>query len=228
MYKVAVLISVYEASHYLDSKLTSIANQTIFDQCTFIFVNCQDRHKESIKLDEFCKINRNCKHLISKEYITIYEAWNMGITNSESDYLSNYNMDDQWHPEYLEKCSKAADDQNAAIVSTEVLITDTPNQLYPFWHHINKIPSGLYPNFVVGPSPMWRRDLHDKYGLFENFYVISDALMWDRFYKGGEKFVILNEELVLYFISPESLERRRDGNGEKLLNIDLRKKYGDQ
>jgi hypothetical protein len=227
MYKVAVLISVYEAGEFLDSKFKSITEQTIFDQCAFIFVNCQNKHKEGAKLDDFCKDYKNCMHLMSKEYITIYEAWNIGINNSHSEYLSNYNMDDQWHPKYLDKCSKALEAQNAGIISTEILITDTPNQLYPFWHHINKVPSGLYPEFVVGPSPMWRRSLHAKYGLFENFYVISDALMWDKFYKGNEKFYLLEEELVLYYINSESLERRRNVDGEKLLNIDLKKKYGE-
>lgn len=227
MYKVAVLISVYEARDYIDSKLASVLNQTLFEQCTFIFVNCQNRHKEAEKLSIFCSNHKNCLHILSDEYITIYEAWNIAIENSSSQYLTNYNMDDQWHPEYLAKCSKALDETNAAIVSTEILITDTPNQLHPFWHHVDKIPSGLYPDYVVGPSPMWRRDLHIKYGQFENFYVISDALMWDKFYKGKEKFILLNEELVLYLRNPQSLERRRhDENGDRLINIDLKKKYG--
>jgi glycosyltransferase involved in cell wall biosynthesis len=227
MYKVAVLISVYEAEEYIDSKLTSVLNQTMFDTCTFLFVSCQSKRDVVSKINDFCAAYKNCKHIESREYITIYEAWNIGIENSDSQYLANYNMDDQWHPEYLSKCSKILDETNAAIAITEILVTDTPNQLYPFWHHVDKIPSGLYPDFVVGPSPMWRRDLHEKYGLFENYYVISDALMWDKFHKGNEKFILVKEELVLYLRNPLSLERRHhDESGERLINVDLKKKYG--
>jgi len=220
--KVTVLVALYKAGEFLQSKLKSLERQTIFNQAKIIFLNCQNHDNESELCTKFADTHQNVQHILFDEHISLYESWNVGITQSDSLYLVNYNADDQWHPQFLERCVDFLD-KNAqyAIISTGVLITDIPNQLYPNWNHFGKMPAFAYPLSSAGPCPMWRRKLHEKYGLFENYRVIGDARFWERLHAGQEQFGLINDDLVLYYTSKDSLERRRDEAGISYIDLDL-------
>ena len=71
---------------------------------------------------------------------------------------------------------------------------------------------------------MWRRSLHDKFGLFENKYTVSDALAWHQWHKNGVKFLNIDEILAIYYQGGPShnLETRIDQEtGRPLRDIDL-------
>jgi len=60
----------------------------------------------------------------------------------------------------------------------------------------------------MGPQPMWRRSLHEKYGYFdENIIQPGDWDLWLRFAE-GETFLHIDEFLGLYLYSPDSREHR--------------------
>lgn len=222
---ITVLVALYKAAPYLKTKLDNLQQQTYFDQSHIVLLNCQNLSNEDSIYREFAK-HKNVTTIQYSNHIKLYASWNDGIKATESDYIINSNVDDVWAPEYLETCSRyLTEDSNTAIVSTQVKITDLPNQIWPSnTNIIGEMPMG-YPGSTMGPCPMWRRSLHDKYGYFEDYSVISDALFWEKLHAGDEKFSVINKSLVLYFASPNSLERRLDTNGESLLNIDLKQKY---
>lgn len=222
--KATVLIALYKSGEFIESKIESIMRQTMFNDTSFVFLNCQDLDNESKFIHPLMKKHKNIKHILFTKHINLYESWNAGINITKSNYVVNYNADDQWHPKYLEKCSRFLDENpQYAIVSSQVLVTDLPNQVYPNWNKIwTKMVEGTYPNTTAGPCPMWRRSLHHKYGFFGNYRVIGDARFWEALYAGRENFGYLKEELVLYYMSPTSLERRRDPESKQLLrDLDL-------
>jgi len=225
--RITILIALYKAGEFIKSKLESLKNQTIIDNSTIVFLNCQNRDNETVLCEEFASTRPNVINIVFDKYISLYDSWNIGITKTNSEYIVNYNADDQWHPSYLEKCCDYLDlNQDIAIVSTGVLITNIPNQIWPNWIYHDKIPSHPYPLSTAGPCPVWRRKLHEKYGLFGSYHVIGDARMWEKFHSGGEKFGVINEDLALYYCSQESLERRRDNiTGQLLRDIDLETKF---
>jgi hypothetical protein len=192
-----------------------------------IFVNCQNHDDESAKIESFINQNPRHKQILINDYIRLYEAWNLAIKSSESEYICTYNADDQWRPDYLTKMVSYLDDhRNIAICSSGVLITDVPNQLYPSWNHIiGEIPKLTYPRTTAGPSPMWRRSLHDTYGYFGNYRVIGDARFWEALHAGGENFGLLEDDLVLYYASIDSLERRCDGQGNAWRKLDIEESH---
>jgi glycosyltransferase involved in cell wall biosynthesis len=223
--RVAILIAVYKASGYVESKIASLLDQTALDQAQVVLLNCQDLENESHLFRTF-KTSDNVLEIVYTNYKKLYGTWNDGIKASNSDFIVNYNMDDQWHPDFLKKCISFLDaNPDFATVSTRVLITDTPNQVWSRkqWHPTDELPFLPYPLSSAGPSPMWRRSLHEKYGLFQDHYVISDALMWEKWLEGGEKFGLIDEPLTLYYRNPNSLERRHEG-GMRLIDIDLKEK----
>lgn len=221
--KYTILITLYKSGQFIESKLLSLENQTTLDQAEIIFLNCQDHDKESIKINEFITKHPNSRQIIFAAHKHLYETWNIGILETTGQYITNYNADDQWHPKYLETCGSYLDtNQQTAIVTTGILITDLPNQVHPKWSHHDKMPTLEYPKSSAGPSPMWRRNLHDKHGLFGNYRVIGDARFWEKLHEAKETFGLIHEDLVLYYTSPESLERRRDNQGNSYIDLDLK------
>ena len=222
---VTVLIALYKSGEFIESKINSLKMQTIFKESQIIFLNCQNHDNESAYYQDFAKDNDNVIDINFPERISLYKSWNIGIQSTKSKYITNYNADDQWHPEYLEKCCKYLDqNQDVSIVSTGVLVTDIPNQLWPNWKYFGKMPFHAYPLSSAGPCPVWRRCLHDRYGYFGDYDVIGDARMWEKYDSGNEKFGLIDENLALYYTSPNSLERRRDPEtGQLLRDLDLEK-----
>lgn len=225
MYKVTVLISLFKAAAYIESKIKSLQAQTIFQQSQIVLLNCQDLENESTLYAKFMREHENVMEIRYNHYIGLYRSWNDGINNTDSVFICNANCDDQWHPEYLERCVEFLEtNSDYAVVSSRILITDIPNQLWPNWQSHDELPFHPYPLSTAGPCPVWRRSLHDKYGYFDDYFVIGDARLWEKWFAGGEKFGLIDDRLVLYYLSRESLERRRDTiTGLTLRELDLKK-----
>ena len=76
---------------------------------------------------------------------------------------------------------------------------------------------------MKGPFVMWRRALHDKYGLFNpKLWVIGDSEFWSRV--RSEKFIKVSDFLVIYVVR-NGMEKQTAPDGElyrvkdaKLLN----------
>jgi len=226
-YKLTALVGIYKASKFIESKIASLLSQTIFKDIQIILLNCQNLENESDYYQEFLQHN-NVKEIKYDQHVKLYKTWNDGInTFCKSEYLTNANVDDQWHPQFAEKCCNYLDiNYDVSVVSTNILVTEIPNQLWPNWQYTSIFPKYTYPGSTAGPCPVWRTILHNKYGLFDDYTVISDALAWEKWLQAGEKFDRIDEDLVLYYRNPESLERRHDETtGKSLLEIDLHNKY---
>lgn len=223
--KVVVLVALYKSGEFIKSKIQSLRNQTIIDNSLIVFLNCQNHDNENVYCEAFANERSNVINILFDEQISLYLSWNVGIQRTKSQYITNYNADDQWHPSYLERCCDYLDkNPDISIVSTGVLMTHTPNQLWPNWSAHDAMPAYTYPLSTAGPCPVWRRELHNKYGYFGDYHVIGDARMWEKFHAGGEKFGLINENLALYYLSKDSLERRHDQTtGQLLRDIDLAK-----
>jgi glycosyltransferase involved in cell wall biosynthesis len=210
---VTVLVALYKAGGYLRRKLLNLEQQTRFNDCWIVLLNCQDLEHESAKYKWFLDKYDNVIEIKYETHRRLYPTWNDGIKATQSKYICNSNVDDMWRPEYVETCVDFLEtNPEVAVASTYVLVTDKPNQLYPNWIWRDRIPSYPYPVGTAGPCPMWRRSLHDKYGYFGNYRVIGDAKIWEKWYAGGEKFAIIPQNLVLYFRHEHSLECRYEGD----------------
>ena len=219
---VTVLVALYKAGKFLETKLKDLASQTIFNECTVVLLNCQNLDKESSIYRPFMDKYPNVIEIVYKSHIKLYPTWNHGIRNTRSDYICNANVDDLWHPKYLEACVKFLNQNpDFAVVSSNILVADKPNQVWPNWIWVSRMPNRAYPLSTAGPCPVWRRKLHNKYGYFGDYACIGDAKIWEKWYAGGEKFGLIDKDLVLYYLSPQSLERRRNSAGRLLRDIDL-------
>ena len=226
MKKITVLVGLYEAGRFLEAKIENLRRQSMFDDMSIVLLNCQNLDKESDIYADFLHENDNVSEIRYHEHVGLYTTWNHGIEASNTDYITNANVDDMWSPDYLEIMTKALDaDRSYAAAYSYVLQSGIPNQFdYEKWEYKGSLSRQPFPGGTMGPCPVWRRSLHDKYGLFEDFQIISDGMMWQKWRRGGEKFLQVKEELVLYFNNPKSLERRYCPHSNlPLKKVELRK-----
>jgi hypothetical protein len=219
---VTVLIAAYKARAYVESKIQSILMQTAFTDASFILLNCQNLENESEAFRPLTDKHPNVIEINYTNYVKLYSTWNDGIRLTKTPFICNFNMDDQWHPQYLEKCIDfLRENPDYATVSSQILVTSTSNQVWPTWTWDAQMPSLPYPESSAGPCPMWRRSLHDRYGYFDDYYVVGDAKLWEKWLAGGERFGLIKEDLVLYYRNPDSLERRHNDDAVRLRDLDL-------
>lgn len=220
---VTILVALWKAGGFLEKKLINLKQQTFFSQCNIVLLNCQNHDNEAGIYVDFLK-HDNVTEIRYDEYTYLYPTWNDGIKSTESEFIMNSNADDMLHPEYVETCSHwLKTHPDFACVSTGVLLTYHPNQVYPNWEHQGNLPLDFYPNSTAGPCPLWRRSLHDKYGYFDpRCSTIGDTVMWEKWYAGGERFGLIKRDMVLYYAHSDSLERRVE-NGISLRDSDLKR-----
>lgn len=220
--KITVLVALYKAGEHIAGKLRDLQNQTFFHEAEIVLLNCQNLHNERAEYAEFAK-QLNVTVIEYDKHVNLYDTWNDGIMATSSDYIVNANVDDRWHPEYLEKLSKYLDDDcGAGVVSSYTHVTDRANCTWP-WEPISDL-CIKYPGGTAGPCPMWRRSLH-MYGMFGSYAVIGDARMWEIWASCGVRFAVIPEYLALYYLSPTSLERRIGEDGKPIIDAEKAAPY---
>jgi glycosyltransferase involved in cell wall biosynthesis len=223
-YRVTILVSYYNAARFIVHKLDNLARQSIFEDCEIILINGGSQQNEDKYVRRFVRDHPNCMHIIFEERVTLYRAWNEGIRESTAPLICNSNADDVLSPKAVEKLAALLNkDKSAGVVFPNVYATRLPNMK---WGTVGGSYITTSPHDVIGPFAMWRRSLHDKYGMFdERLWVIGDAQWWNLLRKNKVKFRKCDDHLVIYLVG-NGLERARDEQGRilrvedaKLLNL---------
>lgn len=213
-------MALYGSGKFIKSKLDDLRMQTVFDDCNIVLLNCQNLHNEKEVYSSFVVEYQNITVIEYNDYKRLYTTWNDGILNSRSKYLSNSNVDDRLHPDYYERLTNTLDkNPDYDVCASNVYVTGHINQNWPNWSWHGDL-TIAYPGGTVGPCPVWRRSLHSKYGLFEDYRVVSDALMWHKWQSNGVKFLKVHDHLALYH-QGANLETRYDPEtGKRLMDLD--------
>ena len=137
--------------------------------------------------------------ITTEDVPTIYSAWNAAIRTSTGEYITNANSDDRLARWGIEKLAHQLDVRpEIGVVYADVdKVTDLSGGFDHAWRsgyfkwwegedQFETLKSGL---FFLGPMPMWRKSLHDKYGYFdEQFHSAGDYEFWLRL-SATEKFM---------------------------------------
>ncbi len=179
---------------------------------------------------EYKSSNKNIKYL-KTERETIYQAWNRGIKAAGGKYVTNANTDDRHRKDALEILANELDkDENIGLVYSDQYVTKTENQSFESREIIGQFD---WPEFdrtqlihcaCVGPQPMWRRSLHDRFGYFnETLKVAGDYEWWLRISE-YVKLKHIAQKLGLYLLSEGSVEHEMSDSMIKE-TIEIRKHF---
>ena len=213
-YLVSAIVSAYNSESFIRGCLEDLENQTIADRLEIIVVNSSSEQNEDKIIKEFQGKYSNIKYIKTDERETVYAAWNRGIKAATGKYITNANTDDRHRKDALEVMANILEKQpEMALVYADVIITETENETFENctpvgyfnwmdWKREDLLNKGCF----MGPQPMWRRDVHDEYGYFDDSFVTSgDYEFWLRISQTNT-FLHLPIRLGLYLRSSGSIE----------------------
>jgi hypothetical protein len=211
---VDVIVSLYNFQKHTEVLAKSLESCMTNSKVTFHFVLVSATPGERSWLENLVGKSHHRIH-VSDERIGIYAAWNMAISECTGDFITNLNADDIRLPHSI--CHQANNLQNTSADGSYgnfVLSLNIADSLHnkDKKHLVSELPSfGLetlvdYSQNFMHCAPMWRRDLHDRFGFFdESLKSSGDTEFWLRAMESGAQFSPYKPTTVVYFHNPEGL-----------------------
>ena len=209
---VSAIVSVYNAERFLRGCLDDLRAQTIADDVEIIVVDAASPQNEAAIVREYDGV----VYLRAPQREPLYASWNRGIRAARGTYVTTANADDRHRRDALERLVDALErDRGAALAYADAAVTmrenatfdDTRPPVFHRWPDFDR--RRLFRAAFIGPQPLWRRELHERYGWFdESFATAGDYEWWLRLAAAGERFVHIAEPLTLYLASASSIEHR--------------------
>jgi GT2 family glycosyltransferase len=208
--KISIITSLYKAEKYIDNFLKNIIQQTIFDECELILINANSPEKEEEIILPYLKKYSNIRYIRLEKDPGIYGCWNIGINESTGEYICNSNVDDmrliqnleilRKHLHYSENIDLVYGDSS---VIEEIPILNKSYTLNLSDHSIDEFSKSNLIKCLPGPLPLWKKEIHKKYGLFsEKYQSAGDWEMWLRAAKNGSKFKKVDTLSGYYYNNP--------------------------
>ena len=197
MTKVTAIVSAYYAADFLEARLENLRGVDTI-------VVCQDKSNEASIAANF-----DVTVITTPDIPTVYAAWNMAIKAAKGDYIISANSDDEIYAGGVKVLQDALDEyQDYALAYFDVDRVEDGEKIGVFeWAEggFDDLMHGCF----IGPMPMWRKSLHDKYGYFdEGLTVAGDYDFWLRIAKGGEKFYHVRSIWGAHAERKDALEHR--------------------
>ena len=237
MYKVTILTSVYKASKHLTGFLDNLLEQTIFDQCELLMLNgnSPEADLEDSIIQPYVDQYDNIRYEKLTQDPGIYACWNLMIKSSESDYITNANVDDRIMPDCLEKHVALLDSKPEVDVAYCFNVRSHLPNTQP-WMLTGKeevFPTAPFNKDLMLQAnlphnhPVWRRSLHYTYGYFEEEKYVSgsDWDFWLRCTVGGSQMELIPEKLGVYYQNPEGMSTKKENMSRNLDEVRRIREY---
>ncbi len=227
-----LITSLHRAERFLPGFLTNMQALTGYDRLTdHIFLAADLSATEAELLAPLPLDRPNSLLLRLREDPGLYACWNLAIGLARRPYLSNANVDDLRDPDHLVTLIADLEARPWAPVAASALVPfhapPPPGTLPargPAWYAERPGPFGLFDlAFLTGDQPeglapcniphcmpVWRRDLHARYGLFDEARhgTYADWAFWLGVLQDGAKGWLNSRPLGYYFVNPTSHNRR--------------------
>ena len=187
-YLVTAIVSVYNAERFIQGCLEDLEAQTLADQLQVIVIDSGSEQNERAVVEEFQRRYDNIEYVRTAERETIYAAWNQAIQRAQGKFLTNANADDRHRSDALQRMAETLEaNPDIAVVYADSKVTKQENAAFDEarveacfrWPEFE--PRGLFSVCYIGPQPMWRRSLHERYGGFDAaLKVAGDYDFWLR------------------------------------------------
>jgi GT2 family glycosyltransferase len=209
---VSVIIPTYNRAYLVSQAIESVLAQT-YTSYEIIVINDGSPDNTKEVLDKYAdKITA-----LHQENQGVAAARNAGLKVAVGRYIAFLDDDDLWLPNKLEKqIAYLESNPNIGLVYSDMFCFDENGVLPHTWSQANPTPPVqecwilFVRNFIPMPSVVVRRECLNQIGLFDNTVIpCEDYDMWLRLI---EKFPVhfLNEPLVRYRRSPDSLQKNEE------------------
>jgi len=209
-YKCSIFCSFFKGEQFIHKYLENILEQTCFDTTEFILLNCNSPENEYKYIQPFIEKYSNIKYYQLDSDPGLYSAWNIAVKKCSSSIIGNWNIDDRKNKEGLEILINQFDkDPTLDVVygltyisrkANEKYIDNSYTEIYPYLPHSFE---NLLRNNSPHCMPLWKKELHDRFGYFDESYkTASDGDFWLRCCVGGSNIKMVNHPVGLYYENP--------------------------
>ena len=215
--RISIITSVYKGDEFIEGFLADITRQTAFEQCELIMINANSPGNEEPTIKKYLEQYPNIVYIKLEQDPGLYAVWNMAIEMSRGEYITNANLDDRLAPQCYEAHMAALDaNPDIMLVYSNRCYTRVANETFEqnSGGRYNPAPEFSRANMMYclpSNAPMWRKEMHAKYGYFDTSYTYSgDWEMWLRAVEGGAKFKKIDEYYSLYYVNPKGLSTDKE------------------
>jgi len=210
---ISAIVSTYNAERFMRGCLEDLEAQTIADKLEIVIVDSASEQNERAIVREFQQRYDNIVYVRTPMRETTHAAFSRCAKLARGKYLTLACTDDRHKPDALERMAAVLDSRpDIGLVYANSHITLGENQTFAN-HTAEKQyrwsdwdPYQLLHGCFMGPQPMWRKSLHEKYGYFDaDLESAGDWEFWLRLAE-GETFLHIDEFLGLYLYSETSSE----------------------
>lgn len=196
MKKVSLILTTYNCKENLLKTFKSIEEQDYPN----IEICISDSCSTDGTLDVIKAYANGSKHSVvykSEKDSGIYDGINRSIQMSSGDYLEIMN-DEYTCTDAISKLVRAIEEAGDVVGSHADLVYKEGDEVRRYWKMGN---GSIYSGWMPGhPSLMLKRDVYDKYGLYNVDYICSaDYEFMVRFLKDGNKVAYVPETLISMF-----------------------------
>lgn len=201
---ISAIVSAYYAEEFIGGRITNLLKQV--PKCEIVVV-CENGSVE----DQIASSFEDVIVVRTVSIPSVYEAWNIGIRVSTGVFITNANSDDRLYPGALALLEHhLLTNEGVALVYADsdiVAEVEGPPINRFVWAEggFDELLKGCF----IGPMPMWRRSLHEKYGFFdESMRSSGDYEFWLRIASHGECFKHVKQVVGSFYSSTGTASRR--------------------
>ena len=211
-----IFCTLFKGAKFIKGYMEDMVRQSIFKEVDFYILDCASPENEVSTIEPYLSYP-NIRYERLNEDPGLYAGWNICINNSNTDLVGNWNVDDRktdWSLEVLRNCFALDKKVDVAYGLTAISekANETWGEMTPFWYYQADDLTDwkdLIKNNHPHCMPVWKKDLHDRYGLFnEGYKTAADSDMWIRAAKGGAKFKFVRQPVGVYFRNPEGMSSK--------------------
>lgn len=169
--KISIVTPVYNDPR-IRTCLKSVNRQKRNFELEYIVVDGNSTD-ETVDIIESSENKITC--LIREDDAGMYDAINKGISQASGDIVGILNADDRYQDEsVLDDVATVMNDQNVDACYGDLVYVDSQNEVVRYWQTGVFRPYKFYMGWMP-PHPTFfaRKELYDKYGLFDTSFSIS-------------------------------------------------------
>jgi glycosyltransferase involved in cell wall biosynthesis len=174
---ISIITSLYRCEKFLEAFLNHFFKIENLHECELILVH-NDSTQEEMKIINQYNWQRVHKVHLQIEREGLYSSWNRAIKAAQGKYIAIWNVDDIRTPDSLLSQKEALDNSTAAMCYGDFYGTSLygPNKQRFFQYcEFENFKNGSLRHHVIGCFPMWRKEIHEKLGYFdEQFKLVGD------------------------------------------------------
>lgn len=206
MSKIDVIMPTYNQCYYLQRAISHILDQT-FQDFTYIIVNDGSRDETANVLQRYNDIKK-VKIITNEKNKGLPASLNIGHSAGDSPYCMWISTDNISFPNQLEKLYEKITKEDLDFVQS-LWIAEIEKTGQIFYQDVRKIKDN-WGMGTIGGSFLYKREVWEAYKYDEGLQCVEDLKFYLQAYLHPFKFGHVDENLMKYFVQPNSLSGRED------------------